>query len=115
MNAAAHDAKAVPDDSAVQDAGAPHDTADDADVLEQPTDPNRDEQTYEQRVADPDDPDAMTVAGEGLEPESSADEHADNPNPDADGTGGTGPTGATAAREAARGSSDTAGPGGSGA
>ncbi len=98
MNAAAHDARAVQDDS------APHDTADDADVLEQPTDPNRDEQTYEQRVADPDDPDAMTVAGEGLEPESSAD-----------GTGGSGPTGATAARDAARGASDTAGPGGSGA
>jgi hypothetical protein len=115
MNAAAHDDKAVQDDGAVPDDGAVSDTADDADVLEQPTDPNRDEQTYEQRVADPDDPDAMTVAGEGLEPESSADEHADNPNPDADGTGGSGPTGATAARDAARGPSDTAGPGGSGA
>jgi hypothetical protein len=105
MNAAAHDDAAAP-------GGAAHDAAD---ALEQSKDPNRDEYTYEQRVADPDDPDAMTVAGEGLEPESSADEHADNPNPDADGTGGTGGTSATAARDAARSTSDTAGPGGSGA
>lgn len=82
MNAAVHD------DAAAPGGAAPDSDALDQDALDQSKDPNRDEYTYEQRMADPDDPDAMTVAGEGLEPEPSADEHADNPNPDADGTGG---------------------------
>ncbi|MFB2579811.1 hypothetical protein ACEXQD_01040 [Herbiconiux sp. P15] len=55
-------------------------TPDDAD-----RDPDLDEFAYEERVADPDDPVAETVTGSGLEPEPSADEHADSPNPDADG------------------------------
>ncbi|MFB2586459.1 hypothetical protein [Herbiconiux liukaitaii] len=55
-------------------------TPDDAD-----RDPDLDEFAYEERVADPDDPVAETVTGSGLEPEPSADEHADSPNLDADG------------------------------
>jgi hypothetical protein len=66
------------------------DYADSADELDRDKDPNLDEYAYEQRVADPDDPNAQTVTGEGLDPEHSADEHADNPNPDADTPASTG-------------------------